>query len=82
MMPVREMKVSCARVFKEEIAACLEKKPAKADVAGGLDNEAADGHSHVFKPVRPGRRKYRSVNNNHQTFFVIFFVKHTDRLSC
>ena len=36
----------------------------------------------LSQPVRPGRRKYRSVNNNHQTFFAIFFVKHTDRLSC
>ena len=31
------------------------------------------------KPVRPGRRKYRSVNNNHKTFLPIFFVKQTDR---
>ena len=31
------------------------------------------------QPVRPGRRKYRSVNNNNKTFLPIFFVKQTDR---
>ena len=51
-MLVREIKVSSVKVFKKEIAAFLEKKPAKADVAGGLDNEAADGHSHLFKKAR------------------------------